>query len=388
MQRILTILAALLLLAGVETVSVPRALAQGASANDTARYLAGMEVAPSSPLAGLAREDAWLRYAPSQDLAWQKLDVGQLGRVRAWAGRNLPNKSPLMLYMFSGPDFLYANAFFPHATTYVLSGLEAVGGVPDVVGLSPQQRADALASLAVPLGQIQQFSYFITKDMNTQLRASKLTGTLPLLYVFLARTGNQIDRVELVRLKSNGQVATRGKAKGGAPGVRIGFRDAGGQARTLYYFRTDLSNGGLAKSGFKKFCSRLGAADVLIKAASYLLHNEGFSAARNFLLTQSATIVQDDSGIPLRYFSSATWWLAPFGAYYGPIPMFAERFQPEMQAMFERNRPVPLDFGIGYRWPPKDSNVLLALKQSGAPPYEGRRDRRRERQERRERRGR
>jgi len=37
-----------------------------------------------------------------------------------------------MLYMFSGPDFLYANVFFPEATTYVLSGLEPVGGMPDV----------------------------------------------------------------------------------------------------------------------------------------------------------------------------------------------------------------------------------------------------------------
>ena len=32
-----------------------------------------------------------------------------------------------MFYMFSGPDFLYADAFYSKATTYVLSALEPVG---------------------------------------------------------------------------------------------------------------------------------------------------------------------------------------------------------------------------------------------------------------------
>ena len=36
-----------------------------------------------------------------------------------------------MFYMFSGPDFLYADAFYSKATTYVLSALEPVGSVPD-----------------------------------------------------------------------------------------------------------------------------------------------------------------------------------------------------------------------------------------------------------------
>ena len=35
-----------------------------------------------------------------------------------------------MFYMFSGPDFLYANAFFPNASTYILCGIEPVGPVP------------------------------------------------------------------------------------------------------------------------------------------------------------------------------------------------------------------------------------------------------------------
>ena len=40
-----------------------------------------------------------------------------------------------MLYMFGGPDFLYATSFFPNASTYVLAGLEPIGDVPSLTSL-------------------------------------------------------------------------------------------------------------------------------------------------------------------------------------------------------------------------------------------------------------
>ena len=40
-----------------------------------------------------------------------------------------------MFYMFSGPDFLYADAFYSKASTYVLGALEPVGAVPDLTRL-------------------------------------------------------------------------------------------------------------------------------------------------------------------------------------------------------------------------------------------------------------
>jgi hypothetical protein len=82
-------------------------------------------------------------------------------------------------------------------------------------------------------------------------------------------------------------------------GVRIMFAGSDGQEKTLYYFSTDLSNSGVKASGFLKFCETLAPANSLIKSASYLLHSGNFTTVRNFLLNNSATIIQDDSGIPL-----------------------------------------------------------------------------------------
>jgi hypothetical protein len=42
----------------------------------------------------------------------------------------------------------------------------------------------------------------------------------------------------------------------------------------------------------------------LLKAVTHLLHQNGFSIARGYLLRVSASILQDDSGIPLHYCSS------------------------------------------------------------------------------------
>ena len=105
-----------------------------------------------------------------------------------------------MFYMFSGPDFLYANAFYSKASTYVLSALEPVGQVPDLTRLPRGGMGTALYHVERSLGSILSFSFFITKQMKTDLRAGQLNGTLPILYVFLARAGKTIREVSPIAL--------------------------------------------------------------------------------------------------------------------------------------------------------------------------------------------
>src|SRR5262249_31010731 len=120
------------------------------------------------------------------------------------------------------------------------------------------------------------------------------------------------------------------------------------------------SDGAVSNSGFLRFCERLGAADNFIKSASYLLHSANFSKVRDFLLAQSATVLQDDSGIPVHYFAPGQWELRPFGHYVGPIRIFSGRYQSRLRNIFRRAPPI--DFGVGYRWRLRESNLLLAEK--------------------------
>jgi hypothetical protein len=95
---------------------------------------------------------------------------------------------------------------------------------------------------------------------------------------------------------------------------KIVFSDGTGPKQTLYYFSTNLADGSFERSGFSAFLAKLGPADSLIKSASYLLHKPQFSGVRKLLLDRSATIVQDDSGIPLDVF-----WKAVAAAGFWPL---------------------------------------------------------------------
>jgi hypothetical protein len=357
-MKIAAVLAALLL--------APAFSARGetVSANDTARFLAGMPPSAESPLTALTKEPAWQRHARFFDGAFAQLEARQLAKIRSWAAANLAAPRPTMFYMFSGPDFLYADAFYSKATTYVLSALEPVGAVPDLMRLPRGGIGGALHHVERALGSILSFSFFITEHMKSDLRAGQLGGTLPILYVFLARSGKTIRDVVPVTLDEQGALLAQatGTGKNLTQGVRITFTGDDGVERTLYYFSTDLSNSGVKHSGFLKFCETLAPGNSLLKSASYLLHAGNFTSVRMFLLNNSTTIIQDDSGIPLGNFDATKWRFFPFGRYAGPIEKFPGRYQSKYAELFRQGKPI--DFGIGYRWRTHETNLLLAVRLS------------------------
>jgi hypothetical protein len=94
----ITTLAALLLLAA----ALPAMAADTVTADDTAKFLAGMQPSADSPLAPLTRDPAWQRHARFFDHAFAQLEQRQLSKIRTWSDTNLAAPRPTMFYMFSG----------------------------------------------------------------------------------------------------------------------------------------------------------------------------------------------------------------------------------------------------------------------------------------------
>jgi hypothetical protein len=342
----------------------PRAIPVNTGPNDVARFLAGMPVPDNSPLAPLMRDSAWQAHAAFFEEQFGKLNLRQLQKLQGWQTTYLPESRqpiPVVFYMFSGPDFLYVDQFFPKTAAYVLCGKEALGPPPDPLRIT--NLSGALGNLENAMKSSLNTTYFITKDMKIDLHEQNLNGVLPILYAFIARADKSITNVTFGSLSGGGgfQEGTRG----GSPGVRIRYTDnQSGNAQTLYYFTTDISDGGIkASPGFLKFCQHLGPGASLLKSSSYLMFENSFATIRNFILDHSNMIVQDDSGIPLAYFDPNKWTLRFFGVYLGPIELFKQHYQPRLRELYQQTNPLPLDFGFGYRWNYKEANLIVAARK-------------------------
>ena len=344
----------------------PRVSVQASSANDAARYLAGLPVAPGSPLTALTQDPRWLAHARAMNQAFSQLDQRQLNNIRIFQAENIAPATQLSrtcVYMFSGPDFLYADAMFPNCSTFVLQGLEPIDPMPDLVTLPPNALFGTLENIEKSLNTILSFSFFKTKDMREEFERSQLKGVLPAIFVFMARTGKEIKGVQYISLDKAGNVLEG--FQGATRGTKITFTDvASGSEKVMYYFTSDLSDDAVRRNqSLFRFCETLGPANSLLKAASYLLHEGGFEAVRNFLLQDSTAILQDDSGIPVHYFTPDRWTLRLFGVYTAPIDLFKKFYQADLRQYYATSSPKPLTFGFGYRWSSRSSTLILAVRK-------------------------
>jgi hypothetical protein len=337
-----------------------------ATATDVARYLAGMPVSQGSPLESLTRDPQWIAHSNAMNSSFTTLDQRQINNIRIWRTEALApvtQSSRVCLYLFGGPDFLYANAFFPDASTYVLQGLEPVESIPDLLTLPVQSLDGTLQNIEISLNPVLNFSYFETKDMRTDFSRSQLKGVLPIIFVFIARSGLEIAKLDYISVEPNGGIING--FRGSVRGVRIVLFDPTTRAqKTLYYVSSDLSDGFLkGNPAVLHFCERLGPTNSFLKAASYLMYQNSFNTVRSLLLQVSASILEDDSGIPIRYLTADRWTLRVFGAYPGPIELFKNYYQPELRDYYATSNPKPLTFGFGYQISPRNSTLILGVRK-------------------------
>lgn len=130
-----------------------------ATPDDTARFLAGLRPSPGSPLYSLTKSAVWQTHAARFGTLFELKDRASLSKIRVFATKEIPQTDRALLYFFSGPDFLYANAFFADATTYVLSGLEPAGEIPKIEELNPRALEYTLRNTERALSSILSLSF-------------------------------------------------------------------------------------------------------------------------------------------------------------------------------------------------------------------------------------
>jgi hypothetical protein len=347
---------------------------------EAARFVSGMPC-ESEALRRLQEAKEWKAYAEAIGKSWNDLEARRLKPMRLWAAAELGDSraaTRTLFYPFGGPDILTAFLLYPDAETFVLGGLEPVGRLPDFRVFQPAQAAAYLQTLNGALWDIFNKSYFITKNMGATLSGDKLDGVLPILCLFLKRMGNDIVSVKRCEFLENGEIMemdfyARTRRRAQPYGVRIDFlAESGIRPRTLYYISADLSDGPFGpKSKFHRFVQSLPFETAFIKSASYLMHYPFFSSIRSLLLEKSDWILEDDTGIPFKYFPPETWEARLYGEYTKPIELFKGVEQADLKKAYaDPARVRALPFHLGYHWSTNKDSILYFHKKAAAASSE------------------
>ena len=345
------------LAAAVVFVSCTEARAQ--TPDETARFIAGLPIEGASPVAELAKKEAWQKYSARTTSAWEKFIQPKADEMVAWRGGVASKalaEAKTIYYPFSGPDMLFPRMFFPAATTFYLFALEPVGSVPNPEALSSRSLDEFGSKLLKTVRAAAHMGFYITDDMEYRLRNKDIDGTLPVILFYLARTGATVTAIEKVTVNEDGTLAY---GPAGAPwsGVRVRFKDGApsgseGEEKQVFYFSGDLSDSGLLKDpNMEKFVGTLPARGVvtMLKSASYLLHYSMFSKMKANVLEKSAAIVQDDSGVPFKDLEGKGWTFEKFGRFSHPLPYFKKHQQPDLARAFRADaKKLPFRYGYGY----------------------------------------
>jgi hypothetical protein len=318
--------------------------------DDIGLFLAGMPVRRGAGLSRLQQTVDYQIHRQEMEAA-SRLARIRTNLMRSWSNRELASLvgGGTVLYPFGGPDLLYVNAMFPAARNYVLMGLEPVGEVPAVESLPPGEALALLALFRRAVNSELRTGYFITKEMRSDIQGGSLRGVTPILLGTVALIGGRVE-------------AVNGISAGGKPGVGMAFRDPSGARHRAIYVLGDLSNSGF-NADYRRWLEGLNGNVVYFKAASYLMHDDGFSQARDVFLNQSRVIVQDDSGIPFNHFG-AGWSLRFYGNFERPIDLFAKHRQEDLRHAFATNPSRPLAFGTGYHVNQFAGNLLATKSQT------------------------
>jgi hypothetical protein len=373
---------ALCLLAACGPAAAPRAAAAGesrpaylpsanAELDDAARFLAGLPGRGQSAWKPLETETAWQQHARDLKHLWSRFEEQRLPAMTEFRSRALAQAGATVFYPFSGADALTVLTLFPSHQEYFLAALEPPGTLPQRGEHTPERLGAQLPALDSTLYSILHRSFFVTREMDRQLRGQVTDGVCELLLILLARTGHHIRAAGYVQLDAEGRVQSRPEPPPGAAfnhnlGLVIEFQMENQPPQRLYYFSLNLHDRQLqANQPFLAFAARLPQPATLLKSTSYLLHDKGFSKIREVILDRSALVVQDDSGVPYRYFTPERWNVQLYGDYAVPFRPFQFRVQLDLRAAYQQKEAVrALGFPIGYGAGRIPSNLLVARRRS------------------------
>lgn len=331
----------------------------------TSQIIAGINPEGKTKMNDVAQTKDWKNHASEIKALFETAEKKNLAAMRAWAIKELNEGRDIaatLFYAFSGPDFLYANTFYPGAKKYVLFGLEPVGKVPvfDTVKSNKVFFDATRRSLKSSL----MLNFFITKDMSGDLRTSEYNGVTSVIMLYAAYTGHKIKDMSYVFVQNDGKLKNCSydslRKLNLSKGVRFNLIDSLGMEKEVVYFSFNAENDPFNASSVKKYFENLdGKVFGMLKAASYLMHYDGFSKIREVFLSKVSTLLTDDTGLAYKDIKKTFPKIQLYGTYSAPIESFNYIHLGELKQAYDSSNVKPIDFTYGYGYGQK---VIIGRK--------------------------
>ena len=338
-----------------------------------AQMMAGIEPSNKMGLDSIFNLPATKQHYQEFNSSWENLETKHLSKLRAWRDSEMKDMTARegsnLFYPFSGPDFLNVYTFFPNCDNYLMFGLEQPGQLPGDLSKLP---AGYLQGIRSAIATIMERNYFITSEMGNKLWGK---GVLPIVNIFMARTGNKIVKIERFYLEKDGTAKTfpledeKGVAAKGKEivGITIEFiNEKRTKTQRIYYVGSDVADEKMkSKMELVTFINSFKNKMAFIKSASYILHNTNFATMRNIVLQNTDAVLQDDTGVRYKDFVDGGWKVDLYGKYARAVADFGGyTYQPAAAEAFKKDSAVKkIDFTFGYHWKTDHTSLFIARKK-------------------------
>jgi hypothetical protein len=319
-----------------------------------------------------SKQNIYLQNCKVSNALWKNMYSNLLTPISNWKNTALSESclnTNFLFYPFSGPDFLIPNTLFTQTKHIVMFGLELPGK-----DMSKYGNDFALNSMPLMQKSLRDYfgkSYFITKNMMTDLKSDSLNGVTPLISTFLVKSNFKLISIKNFKLNGAGEKVYFDLEKdsfsyANTYGVEINYTKDFIDSLRIDYLSFNAEDPSMQNHPeIMQFFEKTIPSNTVsyLKSASYLLHYNGFSTIRNLVLNKSKYVLQDDTGIAQRYFTN-DWKLSLWGVYEKPIKDFTGVYQKDLDSLYKVNKQVnPLPFNMGYHYFNGNQNLLLAEKK-------------------------
>ncbi len=337
---------------------------------DYSRFIAA-KPCMSKKFVDLQQAPFYANHISTTNKIWKHIQDSTLNKINDFnIGKNIIENTDTntCFYPFGGPDFLYANVFYPNAENYILMGLEKLGTVPDLSKKTNTEIDLLLGHLNESMAYLNKSGYFVTSHMSRDFSKSMMNGTIHTILYFAANRNFSIKQLDYGFIDKTGKfiVNSNKKESGYYRTFDLTVVDTAGFTKHVYYISADIADFKIKTNPyFVSFVKSFGKTTCFIKSASYIPAHKSFSIVRNLILENSVKIIQDDTGIPYKILNEKTKWNLEFwGLYTSTIKDLSWGLQPDLKEAVKghpNNKKLP--FRISYNGNYGEGIILVAKKK-------------------------